>query len=287
MFGLFKRKPVLDQDSAQWIFAAFEWAINSFGSDFFREDTVLVRPVNEHFPNLQADPGKLAENLFEIVRTFAGMQDWPCELVAQDPDPEAHVGRHIFIEGIPRGPAGTFRLAIAEGAEKHRALITYNPKHLNDPGALVATFAHELAHYLAHSVREKPPGGDDLEEYATDLLAVFMGFGIFQANTAFTFRQFQTSGSQGWSWQRQGYMSQYELVYALAIFSHLKALTRRDVEPFLKNSLVPFYRKALKEIASREELVRLKSLDIRKKSAGAGNNCAAEMADSRVERTDA
>lgn len=46
------------------------------------------------------------------------------------------------IKDAPQSPAGTFHALGEEGA-----LITYHPNQLADPVALVATFAHELAHY--------------------------------------------------------------------------------------------------------------------------------------------
>ena len=51
------------------------------------------------------------------------------------------------------------------------------------PESLISTFAHEFAHYLIHSVDAPTPGGEELEEHATDLVAVFMGFGVFLAST--------------------------------------------------------------------------------------------------------
>jgi len=275
MFGFFKRRPLLDPAASQWIFATYEWALRNFGSDIFYEDTVLVQPTNERFSDLRAAPEKLVENIFDRVRTFAAMQDWPCELQAQEPDAITHVAPFVHMEGAPRGPAGTFRITAADGQAQPRALITYNPDQVRDPGALVATFAHELAHYLAHSCEDDPPGGEDLHEHATDLLAVFQGFGIFLANSAFSFQQFQGAGSQGWSSRRQGYLSQYELVYALALFCQLKGLTRREAEPFLKSSLVPFFRKSWKEIEVDPGLAHLKTIDVRKKSSVANSSSEA------------
>ena len=47
-----------------------------------------------------------------------------------------------------------------------------------------ATFAHELARYLVETFEEPAPGGDALLEPAVDIAAVFMGFGLFMANSA-------------------------------------------------------------------------------------------------------
>jgi hypothetical protein len=259
MFGLFKRRKMLDAASSEWIFATWEWALRNFGSDRFRQ-VVLVQPINEHFPGLRAAPERLVEAVFERVRMFAGMQDRPCELRAQEADAITHVAPFVIMQGAPSGPAGTFRMAVGDGEAPPRAVITYNPDQANDPGALVATFAHELAHYLAHDCDEPPPGGEELHEHATDLLAVFQGFGIFLANSAFSFQQFQGAGSQGWSSRRQGYLSQYELTYALALFCLLKSMDRRGVERFLKESLVSVFRRSWKELEADPRLAHLRSM---------------------------
>ncbi|MDX6851136.1 hypothetical protein SCD92_17290, partial [Gilvimarinus sp. SDUM040013] len=55
------------------------------------------------------------------------------------------------------------------------------------PTQLVATFAHELSHYLTCTANEPPPGGWDNWEFATDIAATFLGFGVFMANSSFNF----------------------------------------------------------------------------------------------------
>jgi len=54
-------------------------------------------------------------------------------------------------------------------------------------------------------------------EPLTDLLTVFLGFGVFTANAAFRIEQHQDGRSQGWSARRQGYLSEEEFGYALAV----------------------------------------------------------------------
>ena len=84
------------------------------------------------------------------------------------------------------GTAGTFSVDC-----KRRVRLTYSLMTLQDPAQFVATMAHELAHHLMHSVEDLPPGGGAEEEFATDVCVAFLGFGVFAANGAVTFRQFQ------------------------------------------------------------------------------------------------
>lgn len=244
---LFTPKPVLDEGTTEWIFDAYAWALESFGSDIFFQHTSLILPNDEFFPEKLDEVDDVAEVLFTRVREYAGMSDWPCRLIAQEEDANPHVAPAVVIQGAPSGPAGTFWV----GGEHNEVQITYNPSQLRRPEALIATFAHELAHYLGHSTEKQPPGGHDFEEYATDLLAVFIGFGVFLANSAFTFHQYTDVDSQGWSMQQQGYLSERQLTYALAIFVALKKIDREAVEPYLDRSLRKVLRKCLKELTRR------------------------------------
>ncbi|HEY2346992.1 MAG TPA: hypothetical protein VGH80_14125 [Xanthomonadaceae bacterium] len=268
MFDWFRKRLLLDPVASEWIFAAFGWALLNFGTDFFRGATVLVKPSDRHFPDRIGDANQLVGSIFERVRVFAGMQAWPCKLAVQQADPNIHVAPTVLIKDAPQGPAGTFRMRSTEDGSDTHALITFNPSQVGDPEALVATFAHELAHYLAHSVEELPPGGEEFEELATDVLAVVMGFGLFIANGAFRYRQYQSGNVQGWSVRRQGYLHREEATYALAIFCALKAIPEREAVQHLQDGLVPPFRKAYREILPSPALAALRAIESPKNPDG-------------------
>lgn len=254
MFGLFRAKPLLDDDSALWLRAAFRWArVNLQGTiDFERRE--LAAPSNRFFPDRIASPAELAPALFARVKRLAGLETWPCELVEQEADPDPRVARTWVIQNWPQSPAGTFSVRPGEDA---KAVITYNPALLRDPERLVATLAHELAHYLSLVIREPPPGGDEFREHATDLIAVYLGFGVFLLNSAFKFRQFTdtASGTQGWSVRRLGYLAPRELAYVLAIFCLLKRIPAAEVAPLLGDPQRGFFRKAMRELARQDQAI--------------------------------
>jgi hypothetical protein len=55
-------------------------------------------------------------------------------------------------------------------------------------------------------------------EPLTDSTTVFFGLGLFNANEAFkTFKDFKSYG-----WSTQGYLSQTQWGYALALFAHIR-----------------------------------------------------------------
>ena len=186
------------------------------------------------------------------------MEDWPCRLVAQEAGPDPVVGEGQLLQGLGARPAGTFAVEGIEtdgGAADHVVTITYDPRLLSDPTSLVATFAHELSHYLMATAPNLPPGGHELMEHATDLTAVYLGFGIFLANSSFRFVQFGDAFAAGWSTHRQGYMTERELVFALAIFAALLEVPVDQVTEHLKPDLAKLYRKAARTVAEQEQRI--------------------------------
>jgi hypothetical protein len=251
MFGLFKPKLPIEDDEFEWMLACAKWFEQEFeGLDRLRQ-TPMVRSNSSFFPQSRKAGHDRALELFEQVKAHADMSDWPCELVVGDSDPNLHVapGHAVKLDG-PSVPAGTF------GAENGTIIITYNPAQLGRPHDLIATFAHELAHYLMHSTPNRPPGGEELEEYATDLCAVFLGFGAFSANSAKNFEQFQTAQEQGWEMRNMGYLSELALTTAYALFVLITDADRKMAETELKPYLHSPFRKALAAIEKRAPDVR-------------------------------
>jgi hypothetical protein len=106
-------------------------------------------------------------------------------------------------------------------------VIHYDPSRLQ-PEWLVAGFAHELARFLVETFDEPPPGGTPLYEPAIDLATVFIGFGVFMANSA--------AETARWS------LNESELVHALALF----CLLHRIEPAALDSHLNPHVRKYLR-----------------------------------------
>jgi hypothetical protein len=170
------------------------------------------------------------------------MEEWPCRLEPGEADRSVHITPGVaIVHHSPPKPLGTFSVEPA-GAEAE-AVIRYHPALVRDPMGLVATFAHELCHYLIHDRGEPPPGGWELEELATDLAALFLGFGIFMANSAKSFAAFSNFNEMGWESRRSGYLSEAAIVTGIAIRErlaerdalvtagpHLKSYLRSDLK---------------------------------------------------------
>jgi hypothetical protein len=249
-WGLFGQKPFLESGDEVWQLETWEWLLRMLGGAADLVLSPLVAPSREFFPPSDAEGHARAEYILGLVKRHARLEEWECSLVAQPRRPEARIGELAALKfDSGHMPLGTF------GVEGNRVVITYDPDAVANSLTLVATLVHELGHYLLATLPEPPPGGEENLEFATDLVTVYLGFGLFGANAAFHFQQYQDVMSQGWSYSRQGYLSQREWCFALAVFIALRKLEIADAKPFLKDHLYSDLGKASKYLARNPALI--------------------------------
>jgi len=228
---LFRPKPPIDKDEFEWLLACFAWLRKVLADTDHRPN--FVTPNN---PALMA--ARTGPEMFEAVRSLAGMEEWPCRLEKVEV-----VGPEQAAFLVPEGGAacGTFSV------ENGEAVIRYSSVMLRDPDALAATFAHELCHFLLIEAGD-PPGGPDLMEHATDCAAAYIGFGVLLANASRTFEQWTDGTWQGWRTSNNGYLSEQALVTATAMFAALHGYEWSEATDALKPYLRSDLRKAAKAI---------------------------------------
>lgn len=78
---LFTQKAMLDENSKQWLFDTFSWAIEGFDVKVFTQQTQLVLPNNSFYPGSVTSVHEMALNVFKHTVNYAGMQNWPLKLV--------------------------------------------------------------------------------------------------------------------------------------------------------------------------------------------------------------
>ena len=258
LFGLLKEKSLLEEDSIQWLFETYEWALNNFGSDVFLNETTMVLPSNEYFPGNADNAHDKAAIIFDQVKKYAGLTHWPCKLLDQS-SCSIETPPKVLIEGAVRGSKG---IAPDSVADENRLLITYHPDQVKNPQALIASFAHTLSHYLGSMAQRPSPGGEEFWPQTTEVLAAFMGFGLIFSNSAYTFKRNTCGSCASAVPSRTGYLSQFEMTYAFAIFCALKNIPNKDVLPHLKKSLRSFFKKSVIDINKRtSSLELLKKID--------------------------
>lgn len=251
----FRKKPLLSGEDTLFQIECYKWLLSNFGGDGFYKEAHLVLPTNDYFPSAVNSNESAAQMVFEQVKRYAGMSGWPVKLKAQEEDPNIHVAPTLIVQNVEQSSLGTFSFD-----ENNEATITYNPKIVKNPMQMVATFAHELSHYLTGTALEPPPGGWENWEFATDIGATFLGFGIFQANAAFNFSQYSSGDVVGWQTSGGGYLSQAEHSYALAIFLRLKNIQPESAFPHCSANIKGYLKLALREIDKSDVINELKEV---------------------------
>ncbi len=256
---LFKPTKLLDEASIDWMFDTFAWALRNFDAEVFFKETILVTPSNEHFPGTESGVEGMATLIFDKVKTYAGMQHWPYRLVDGNTLEEI-TPVQIKIEGPVRGAAG---IAPASIDDSRKLVIPYHHQQMNAPEIVIANFAHHLAHYLGTTAVEAPPGGEENWPHVTELLTVFMGFGLMMANSANTAKIRSCSSCSGPAIERENYLSEYDITYAVAIFCSLQGITVSKTAKNLKSTLRPFFKRAMKDVKRRDlQLSELQGMNI-------------------------
>jgi hypothetical protein len=254
MLGLFRKGTLLGDELTELQFACCNWLLRYTGGVDALSRRRIVFPTSAFFPGRPAVTHAFAESIFQQTRQHAGMADWACRLEAQEDDPNPLVAPTLLVQNAPNSPAGTFRTT------QQDVLITYHPKLLSDPMSLIATFAHELAHYRTAGFAEPPPGGWEVWEPVTDLAAVFLGFGIFLSNSRFSFSQHSDGQTMGWRWRQQGYLSEPELLHMHAIVVALLGAQPSETLAHLKPSLRGVFKRVWKDVnRAPDALARLRA----------------------------
>jgi hypothetical protein len=260
--NLFTAKPPLDEPSIEWIFAVFGWALRWFDAGYFRDQTLLIAPTNDFFPGRADSIQGMAELIFHATTGYAGMGHWPLKLMT--PEAGLPIAPPLLtlpspLRGTPSTSADSGVLALTRSGTI--IPIAYDPVLVNNPEALIAVLAQNLAHHLGAAAGEPPPGGLENWPQATEIVGVFLGFGIPFANTAFPFQSRSCGNCSGASPQRQAFLSQFDITYALALFCMIKGIPPREALRHLKSSLRPHGKRCLADVARREtDLEKLRTL---------------------------
>jgi hypothetical protein len=222
----FQNHAMFTEERALWLYRQFVWLEQHLPKRTDGSGAPLVLPTPEFYPQGNTRDHAFAASVFDTTRSFMGLLDWKCRLIAQgDAGREAAKAFSrgpVAAETSYSGAAGTFSIADGE------VVISYSPALAEEPVGLVATLAHELCHYLLATVKEEPPCGWAEHEPLTDLAAVHEGFGVFLCNSAFQFGQWSTATHGGWRSGTRGYLNEAELGFSLGVFC-----IRRNIDPGL------------------------------------------------------
>jgi hypothetical protein len=147
----FAREPVVDDETAAWHVDNFAWLIRQFGGAAGLAKSNLVLPMPGYFVTEGEKGHAFALRIFDRIKVYCGKADWEADLVADDNPLADDASLTLAMIAPQKHALGTF------GVAGNRIVISYVPALLKQPDHLIATLAHELAHYLLATARESPP----------------------------------------------------------------------------------------------------------------------------------
>jgi hypothetical protein len=229
------RCPV-DAETKSWIEARFLWLRDQFGSDAIRREPLT--PSSPHLPTSWDASEDACLDLMGRLCTFMKVDPETLEVAFYDGDDHPLLGLLPAYESAHSGPAALYQARSGTG----RFTLGIDVQGLGDPRALVGTICHELGHVHLLGHGRLSPDADD-HERTTDLLTVFFGAGVFSANAAFQFDQWQdlAAQQQGWRAQRLGYLTEQEYGYALACYARLRGEDRPPWARSLETNIRHFF----------------------------------------------
>ena len=200
--GFWKPKCSAGFREKAWVETRLRWLGQQLGMERLSRCDVIL-PTDDFFPDAYDATPEAAGRLLERVCGYMQVNRAEIELQvhAADDMPEA---------------AGTY----AQG------VVCIADTQLDDPMALVATLAHELAHHILIG-RGLLEGEPDLE-WTTDLTTVYYGLGIFGANASVTESHGRMGRMSWWSVGKQGYLPARVMSYAMALHAWLCGERRPD-----------------------------------------------------------
>ena len=240
---LFAPKEIIDENTKNWIFDTFAWAIENFDINVLKNESKLILPNNEFYPGSVNSVEEMANSMFTQTKAYAGMQQWPVQLTSSTPEV------NIAIEDLTLGQKIRGEHAqVTLNTPDRKLQLGFNPHQVNQPQDFIANISQALASILVISNKVLPPGGKDYLPQAIDLVACFMGFGVIFANTAYQFKGGCGSCNKA-NLNRQVALTEPETLYALALFCVLKKESIKNVKGHLKTHLRKDFEHACKSIS--------------------------------------
>lgn len=231
------RAPIPD-DERQWLDDSWEWLIREFGLEMTRDCDVVV-PHGRYFPDYYDGSDECLDLLVSRVASYMRVKRdrFALEVFSDDDTWLAH--SLPAFSSQQQGAAGLY----FDPKDGSRLVLALEEAKLDDPAGVVATTAHELAHI--HLLADgRVDAEDESHEYLTDLLTVFLGLGVFTANAAFQFSQWEDGSRQGWEASASGYLSEGAFGYSLALHALIRGERKPDWSTYLNSNITHYFKRS-------------------------------------------
>lgn len=240
VFSIFTKPRVVDDQTANNIFAVFLWALENFDATAFVRSTELVKPTRDSFPDRADNELDMVKNAYARVLQYSGLASWPFVLVPQQQ--VAAAPPRLVLNSMQRANNTS---AVAPSSDV--LMVSYSAPMLKKPMDLVASMSKAVAQHYLYQTGLVPPAGLESFNETSEILSVFMGFGVLVANSAYTFRG-SCARCYDPNANRVAALSESEAVFCLAVFGVLKETPTKQITVLLKPYLRPMYKKAVKQV---------------------------------------
>jgi hypothetical protein len=245
MFGLTQPKLPIAPEQRQWVDDSFRRLAAVLGAGRLLNATVIL-PTPDHFPDPYDRSEVALQKIFGRVASAMRVDPTGIDVTLFVSGDDVTRSLIPFSFGPSSGPAGLYH-----HDPTTRQQISIDEKQMIDPIALVAVLAHEIGHIILLRPGLIPRDDPDMEPL-TDLLTVFLGLGIFTANSTFRFAQYTNYRAVGWSASRLGYLSEEMFGYALARFAFERGETKPAWRSFLSTNIASYLRSSVAWLVSSD-----------------------------------
>lgn len=203
---LFRPTCPCDRTAKAWLEDRLHWLYNEFPDNIFTTKR-MVLPLPKYFPDKFDGSDASVQQMFDRVCQYMEVDREQIQLkIVQDAKDNFFLVNEAG-HALPHA-AGTFSIG------DRYFLVRLDRSGFHDPMSLVGTMAHELSH--VRLMGEGRYAGDAFDnELLTDLTTVYMGLGIFLANSPRNWRS-QYSTWPDTSQRRPEYMTPPMFGWALA-----------------------------------------------------------------------
>jgi hypothetical protein len=253
VFGFSNKLPVSEEERL-WADEGFRRLEKMLGHRRLLEANVVL-PTPEYFPDPYDTNITGAETLFGRVCSYMRVDRSRIQLEVFPDETEELRSILPYWRGNSGGCAGFFSheptTDSSPPGEKTRMLVAVRSTQLKDPLSLVATMAHELGHVMLLGGGLMSPETPD-HEPLTDLLTVFLGFGVFTSSAARRFKQYQDERRYGWSMHRLGYLPEEVYGYALAKFADERKDEKASWDKHLSANVRSYFKRSQSWLAKNK-----------------------------------
>ena len=237
--------PVSDEER-QWVDEGFRRLEKMLGRRRLLEAKVIL-PTPEYFPDPYDQCAAGVEAIFRRVCSYLRVDRSRIQLEIFPDETEELRSILPYWRGNSGGCAGFFSHEPNSHSDptddETRMLVALRGTQLKDPMSLVATMAHELGHVMLLGGGLMTPNTPD-HEPITDLLTVFLGFGVFTSSAARRFKQYQDERHYGWLTHRLGYLPEEVYGYALAKFAEARGEEKPGWAKHLSTNVKAYFRRS-------------------------------------------